>query len=103
MFLSIATTHQPATDLGYLLHKHPERLHQIELTFGKAWVFYPEAGPTRRETALVLDSRSYRFGPRQGAGRGLARPIRERPALCGVILSIGRSEQGVSDGNDWRL
>ena len=35
MFLSIATTHQPATDLGFLLHKHPDRLQQIELTFGK--------------------------------------------------------------------
>jgi hypothetical protein len=55
MFLSIATTHQPATDLGYLLHKHPERLHEIELTFAKAWVFYPEASPTRCEAALVLD------------------------------------------------
>ena len=25
MLLTISTTHQPATDLGYLLHKHPER------------------------------------------------------------------------------
>jgi hypothetical protein len=55
MFLSIATTHQPATDLGYLLHKHPERLHEIEQTFGKAWVFYPEASDRRCQAALVLD------------------------------------------------
>ena len=27
MFLSIATTHQPATDLGFLLHKHLDRLY----------------------------------------------------------------------------
>jgi hypothetical protein len=33
MFLSIATTCRPATDLGYLLHKHPERLHETELGF----------------------------------------------------------------------
>jgi hypothetical protein len=26
MYLSITTTHRPATDLGYLLHKHPERV-----------------------------------------------------------------------------
>ena len=38
MFLSIATTHQPATDLGFLLHKHPARLQPVELTFGKGWV-----------------------------------------------------------------
>jgi RNA repair, ligase-Pnkp-associating, region of Hen1 len=55
MFLSIATTHQAATDLGYLLHKHPERLHEIEQTFGKAWVFYPEASEMRCQAALVLD------------------------------------------------
>ena len=34
MFLSIATTHQPATDLGYLLHKHPDRLYETALNFG---------------------------------------------------------------------
>lgn len=27
MLLTLTTTHQPATDLGYLLHKHPEK-HQ---------------------------------------------------------------------------
>jgi 3' terminal RNA ribose 2'-O-methyltransferase Hen1 len=55
MFLSIATTHQPATDLGYLLHKHPARVHEIDQTFGKAWVFYPDASDRRCEAALVLD------------------------------------------------
>jgi hypothetical protein len=55
MFLSIASTHQPATDLGFLLHKHPDRLHEIELSFGKAWVFYPEASQARCEAALLLD------------------------------------------------
>ena len=43
MFLSIATTHRPATDLGYLLLKHPDRVHEIELPFGKAVVFYATA------------------------------------------------------------
>ena len=43
MYLSLATTHQPATDLGFLLHKHPARLHEATLPFGKALVFYPEA------------------------------------------------------------
>ena len=43
MLLTITTTHQPATDLGYLLYKHPDRVQTFELTFGKAHVFYPEA------------------------------------------------------------
>lgn len=35
MLLTITTTHQPATDLGYLLHKHPDRLQSFELAFGQ--------------------------------------------------------------------
>ena len=41
MLLTISTTHQPATDLGYLLHKHPDRCQTFGLSFGKAHVFYP--------------------------------------------------------------
>ena len=43
MLLTITTTHQPATDLGYLLHKHPDRVQAFDLSFGTAHVFYPEA------------------------------------------------------------
>src|ERR1700741_1261497 len=43
MLLTISTSHTPATDLGYLLHKNPAKLHSFELSFGKAHVFYPEA------------------------------------------------------------
>ena len=55
MFLSIATTYQPATDLGFLLNKHPDRVHEFELTYGKVLVFYPEASETRCQAVLVLD------------------------------------------------
>ena len=43
MLLTLSTTYNPATDLGYLLHKNPAKLHSFELSFGKAHVFYPEA------------------------------------------------------------
>ena len=43
MLLTIRTTHRPATDLGFLLHKHPEHVHTREFPFGNATVFYPEA------------------------------------------------------------
>jgi hypothetical protein len=43
MLLTISTTQQPATDLGYLLHKNPARLQTEDLSFGKGFVFYPEA------------------------------------------------------------
>jgi hypothetical protein len=29
MLLTVTTTHNPATDLGYLLHKNPEGMHSL--------------------------------------------------------------------------
>jgi 3' terminal RNA ribose 2'-O-methyltransferase Hen1 len=55
MLLTISTTHQPAGDLGYLLHKHPDRFQSFELSFGKAHVFYPEAAPETCSACLLLD------------------------------------------------
>ncbi len=36
MLLTLTTTHQPATDLGYLLHKHPDKHQVFSLPFGTA-------------------------------------------------------------------
>jgi Hen1-like subunit of RNA repair complex/methyltransferase family protein len=55
MLLTISTTHRPASDLGYLLHKNPANLHSFDLSFGKAHVFYPEATTERCTAALLLD------------------------------------------------
>lgn len=41
--LAITLTKPPATDLGYLLHKSPDRVHSRELAFVPAHVFNPEA------------------------------------------------------------
>ncbi|MGO9108094.1 MAG: hypothetical protein ACLP9L_02565 [Thermoguttaceae bacterium] len=54
--LTLTTTHRPATDLGYLLHKNPARCQTFSLSFGQAHVlFYPEAGEDRCTAALLLD------------------------------------------------
>jgi 3' terminal RNA ribose 2'-O-methyltransferase Hen1 len=55
MLLQISTTHQPASDLGYLLHKHPGRVHRIELTCGQATVFYPTVEEGHCVAALVME------------------------------------------------
>jgi len=55
MQLSITTTHQPATDLGYLLHKHPDKVQTFNTTGGKAHVFYPEATEQRCTATLLLE------------------------------------------------
>jgi 3' terminal RNA ribose 2'-O-methyltransferase Hen1 len=89
MFLSIATTHQPATDLGFLLHKHPGRLHEFDLTFGKAFVFYPEAGDARCEAALVLDVDPVGLVRGKGQGEGLLdQYVNDRPYAASSFLSV---------------
>jgi RNA repair, ligase-Pnkp-associating, region of Hen1 len=47
MLLTITTTHVPATDMGFLLEKHPDKVQEFELSSGRATVFYPEATPER--------------------------------------------------------
>jgi len=89
MLLTLTTTHVPATDLGFLLHKHPERLHQADLSFGKAWLFYPEAGEARCEAALLLDIDP--VGLVRGKGRAdglLDQYVNDRPYAASSFLSV---------------
>lgn len=55
MLLTITTTHQPATDLGYLLQKNPDRFQTFNLSFGQAHVFYPCREPDRCTAALLVE------------------------------------------------
>ncbi len=55
MLLTITTTHRPATDLGFLLHKNPAKAQSFDLSVGKAHVFYPEATEERCTVALIID------------------------------------------------
>lgn len=55
MLLTITYEGEHTQELGYLLHKNPERAQQFELSYGKAYVFYPEVSDTRTTAALLLD------------------------------------------------
>ena len=55
MLLTITYEGNNTQDLGYLLHKNPERAQQFELTYGKAYVFYPEVSDEKTTAALLLD------------------------------------------------
>ena len=57
MLLTITSSASPATDLGFLLHKNPDRVHEKELSFGLARVCYPEATAERCTAALIVDKR----------------------------------------------
>lgn len=95
MLLTITTTHQPATDLGYLLHKNPARLHSFSLAFGEAHVFYPEANAECCTAALLLDVDPVglvrnRRGP-AGEGGTLDQYVNDRPYVASSFLSVAIS------------
>jgi 3'' terminal RNA ribose 2''-O-methyltransferase Hen1 len=90
MLLTITTTHRPATDLGYLLHKNPARSQTFPLSFGQAHVFYPEATPERCTAALLLDVDAVGLvrGGGPGAPRTLAQYVNDRPYVASSFLSV---------------
>ena len=55
MLVTISATLDPATDLGFLLHKHPQKVQSFPVIAGTAHVFYPEATAQRCTAALLLD------------------------------------------------
>ncbi|TDC34713.1 3' terminal RNA ribose 2'-O-methyltransferase Hen1 [Micromonospora sp. KC213] len=69
MLLTLTTTHRPATDLGYLLVKHPDRVQSFTLPAGTAHVFYPEADAARCTAALLVDIDPQRLAAGRGRGR----------------------------------
>src|SRR5262245_9717525 len=89
MLLTITTTHRPATDLGYLLHKHPERFQSYELSFGRAHVFYPDASGDACRACLLLDVDP--VGMVRGKGQSEVRVdqyVSDRPYVGSSFLSV---------------
>src|ERR1700736_5666617 len=94
MLLTITSTHTPATDLGYLLHKNPAKLHSLDLSFGRAHVFYPEAVPERCTAALLLDVDPVglvRGKLGQHEGGTLDQYVNDRPYVLSSFLSVAMS------------
>ena len=93
MLLTITTTHRPATDLGYLLHKHPERFQSHDLAFGKAHVFYPEATVERCTACLLLDVDPVGLVRGKGVEDGLLdQYVNDRPYAASSFLSVAISQ-----------
>ena len=92
MLLTISTTYSPATDLGYLLHKHPARMQSFKLTFGQAHVFYPEARTEKCTAALLLDVDSVALVRRPhgqfAENFALAQYVSDRPYVASSFLSV---------------
>lgn len=90
MLLTLTTTRPPATDLGYLLHKHPERVQRFGLNFGAAHVFYPEAGESRCTACLLVDVDPVGLvrGKVHGGGGLLDQYVNDRPYAASSFLSV---------------
>jgi len=89
MLLTITTTYQPATDMGYLLHKSPDTLHSKKLPFGTGYVFYPEATAQQCTAALLLDIDPVGLVRKdRGAAFPLAQYVNDRPYVASSFLSV---------------
>src|SRR5258708_24250513 len=96
MLLTLSTTQEPATDVGYLLRKNPARLQSFDLSFGKAHVFYPEATPGRCAVSLLVEVDPValvrnRRGP-SGEGGALEQYVNDRPYAVSSFLSVALVE-----------
>jgi len=94
MLLTLTTTHRPATDLGFLLHKNPARVRSVSLSFGEAHVFYPEAKEERCTAALLLEVDPVALVRRRGASPGfsLAQYVNDRPYVASSLMSVAISK-----------
>jgi 3' terminal RNA ribose 2'-O-methyltransferase Hen1 len=88
VLLSLSTTHRPATDLGFLLHKHPDRAQAFKLPFGTAHVLYPEASEERCTATLLLEIDPLALTRRGRGGFALAEYVNDRPYAASSLMSV---------------
>jgi 3' terminal RNA ribose 2'-O-methyltransferase Hen1 len=92
MILEISTTHRPATDLGYLLHKNPARAQVFQLPFGSAHVFYPAATAELCTAALLLNIDPIGLVRAHGGpGRAAHEYVNDRPYVASSFMSVAIS------------
>src|SRR3712207_2522016 len=92
MLLTITTTHTPATDIGYLLMKHPERAHSFDLSFGRAHVLYAEASDERGSASLLLDVDPVGLVRRRGSDALVDSYVNDRPYVAYSFMSVAIAE-----------
>lgn len=90
MLLTITTTHRPANDLGYLLHKHPDKFQSFDLSFGKAHVFYPIVGEDCCSACLMLDVDTVGMvrGKNPDQSFLLGQYVNDRPYAASSFMSV---------------
>jgi 3' terminal RNA ribose 2'-O-methyltransferase Hen1 len=95
VLLTLTTTQAPATDLGFLLHKHPAKVQSFEIASGVAHVFYPDSADDRCTVALLLEIDPVGL-VRGHKGRGggdfaLRQYVNDRPYAASSMLAVAMS------------
>lgn len=89
MLLSVTTTHRPATDLGYLLHKHPDKAQSFSVgSARRAHVFYPVATEAECTATLMLDVDPIALVRGSRGSAGLDQYVNDRPYVAGSMFSV---------------
>lgn len=84
--LLIRTDYRPATDLGFLLHKHPGRMHVAEMPFGTARLLFTEASDEACSVAVIVEIDP--IGLVRGSGtNGQDQYVNDRPYVASSYLS----------------
>src|SRR3954467_8683598 len=96
MLLTLTTTHHPASDLSYLLHKHPAKTQEVEITAGKVHIFYTEVSDEKCTVALLLDIDPIGLvrkntGP-SGNDFALEQYVNDRPYVASSFMSAAISK-----------
>ena len=92
MLLTLSTDLRPATELGFLLHKHPDRPQSFGVTMGTAHVFYPEASADRCTVALLLEVDPVALvrgaGGAAAEGFSLRQYVNDRPYAASSLVAV---------------
>ena len=96
MLLTITTTHRPATDLGYLLHKQPGAVPDV-----RAAVRHRRTSSTRRRRAerctaallLEVDPVGLVRGAAAAASGSLEQYVNDRPYVASSFLSVAIAQR----------
>jgi 3' terminal RNA ribose 2'-O-methyltransferase Hen1 len=95
MLLTITTTHFPADDLSFMLHKHPGKVQSVEISAGTVHLFYPEVSEQKCTSALLLDIDPVALvrnaGPK-GNDFALEQYVNDRPYVASSFMSAAISK-----------
>jgi 3' terminal RNA ribose 2'-O-methyltransferase Hen1 len=96
VLLTLSTTRSPsmpdAKDLGFLLHKHPEKAQAFPVSVGTAHVLWPEASAERSTVALLLEVDPIALvrgrGAKGDSGFSLSQYVNDRPYAASSLLAV---------------